>query len=112
MFAITRVLEPHGAQLEIARNGKEALVALDKDANVELVLMDVMMPEMDGLECTRAIRKRIPATRLPIIALTAKAMPDDRQRCLDAGANDYITKPLDIDKLLSLLRIWLPPRSL
>jgi len=110
VFAITRVLEQHGVRLAVARNGREALAALDADPALDLVLMDVMMPEMDGLEATREIRKRSSAAKLPIIALTAKAMPDDRQRCLDAGANDYITKPIDIDKLLSLLRIWLPPR--
>jgi CheY-like chemotaxis protein/signal transduction histidine kinase/CHASE3 domain sensor protein len=110
VFAITRVLEPHGAKLEIARNGIEALAALKQHPDLELVLMDIMMPEMDGLEAMQEIRKQPATTRLPIIALTAKAMPDDRQRCLDAGANDYITKPIDIEKLLSLLRIWLPAR--
>ena len=110
VFAITRVLEPHGARLEIARNGIEALAALQKHADLELVLMDIMMPEMDGLTAMQEIRKQPVWAKLPIIALTAKAMPDDRQRCLDAGANDYITKPIDIEKLLSLLRIWLPAR--
>jgi CheY-like chemotaxis protein len=110
VFAITRVLEPHGVKLEIARNGIEALAALEQHPDIELVLMDIMMPEMDGLQATQEIRKRAAHKKLPIIALTAKAMPDDRQRCLDAGANDYITKPTDIEKLLSLLRIWLPAR--
>jgi CheY-like chemotaxis protein len=73
--------------------------------------MDIMMPEMDGLQAMRAVRAQPKLANLPIIALTAKAMPDDRQRCLDAGANDYVTKPIDIDKLLSLLRIWMPPRQ-
>jgi len=72
--------------------------------------MDVMMPEMDGLQATQEIRKQAAFKNLPIIALTAKAMPDDRQRCLDAGANDYITKPIDVEKLLSLVRIWLSSR--
>jgi CheY-like chemotaxis protein len=72
--------------------------------------MDIMMPEMDGLTAMQEIRKEPQMAKLPIIALTAKAMPDDRQRCLDAGANDYITKPIDIEKLLSLVRIWLPAR--
>ena len=111
VFAITRVLEPHGAKLEIARNGVEALAALEQHEDIELVLMDIMMPEMDGLEAMREIRKQPAIARLPIIALTAKAMPDDRQRCLDAGATDYITKPIDIEKLVSLLRIWLPARK-
>ncbi|HVF18129.1 MAG TPA: response regulator [Steroidobacteraceae bacterium] len=110
VFAITRVLEPHGAKLEIARNGLEALAALKQHTDIELVLMDIMMPEMDGMQAMQEIRKQPALTKLPIIALTAKAMPDDRQRCLDAGANDYITKPIDIEKLLSLLRIWLPTR--
>jgi CheY-like chemotaxis protein/signal transduction histidine kinase/CHASE3 domain sensor protein len=110
VFAITRVLEPHGAKLEIARNGIEALAALKAHPELELVLMDIMMPEMDGLTAMQEIRKQAALAKLPIIALTAKAMPDDRQRCLDAGANDYITKPIDIEKLLSLLRIWLPAR--
>jgi CheY-like chemotaxis protein/two-component sensor histidine kinase len=111
VFAITRVLEPHGARVEIARNGREALAALERNPNIAVVLMDIMMPEMDGLEAMRAIRAQPKLANLPIIALTAKAMPDDRQRCLDAGANDYVTKPIDIDKLLSLLRIWMPPRQ-
>jgi len=109
VFAITRVLEPHGARLEIARNGREGLAALECNPSIDLVLMDIMMPEMDGLEAMRAIRAQPRYANLPIIALTAKAMPDDRQRCLDAGANDYVTKPIDIEKLLSLLRIWMPP---
>jgi CheY-like chemotaxis protein len=110
VFAITRVLEPHGAKLTIARNGIEALAALQQHADLELALMDIMMPEMDGLTAMQEIRKQPAWAKLPIIALTAKAMPDDRQRCLDAGANDYVTKPIDIEKLLSLLRIWLPAR--
>ncbi|HEY5806964.1 MAG TPA: response regulator [Povalibacter sp.] len=111
VFAISRVLEPHGAVLEIARNGREALHALDKRGDIDLILMDVMMLEMDGLEAMRQIRARASLKNVPIIALTAKAMPDDRQRCLDAGANDYITKPINIEKLLSLMRIWMPVRQ-
>jgi CheY-like chemotaxis protein/signal transduction histidine kinase len=110
VFAITRVLEPHGAIIEIARNGREALDVLGRNSEIDLVLMDIMMPEMDGFEATRAIRAERRWANLPIIALTAKAMPDDRQKCLQAGANDYITKPIDIEKLLSLLRIWMPVR--
>jgi CheY-like chemotaxis protein len=75
---------------------------------VDLVLMDIMMPEMDGLTATREIRKKPEWKRLPIIALTAKAMPNDRQECLEAGADDYIAKPLDVDKLLSLIKVWIP----
>ena len=110
VFAMTRVLEPQGAKLEIARNGIEALAALEQHQDIELVLMDIMMPEMDGLTAMRRIRAQPRHEKLPIIALTAKAMPDDRQRCIEAGANDYITKPIDIEKLLSLVRIWLPSR--
>jgi len=107
IFVLSQLLEPRGAKLEVARNGKEALDALDRMRDVELVLMDVMMPVMDGLTAMREIRKRPEHARLPIIALTAKAMADDRQQCLDAGANDYIPKPIDVDKLLSLCRVWM-----
>ncbi|KAB2891554.1 MAG: response regulator, partial [Kofleriaceae bacterium] len=107
VFALTALLEPKGAKVEVARNGKEALQQLDADPDVDLVLMDLMMPEMDGLEATRRIRKDLRFARLPIIALTAKAMTDDRDRSLEAGANDYIAKPLDVDKLLSLARVWI-----
>jgi CheY-like chemotaxis protein/putative methionine-R-sulfoxide reductase with GAF domain len=108
IFALSSVLEPLGARLEIARNGKEALATLEKDDGIDLVLMDVMMPEMDGLQAMREIRKRPRIARLPIIALTAKAMADDRRDCVDAGADDYIAKPIDVDKLVSLCRVWMP----
>jgi CheY-like chemotaxis protein/signal transduction histidine kinase/CHASE3 domain sensor protein len=108
VFALTSALEPKGVQVEIARNGREALALLEKESKIDLVLMDLMMPEMDGLEATRAIRQNARWAKLPIIALTAKAMSDDQERCLAAGANDYLAKPLDIDMLLSLLRVWMP----
>ncbi|MBI3843888.1 MAG: response regulator [Planctomycetes bacterium] len=108
IFAMTRVLEPKGLSVEIARNGKEALARMSETPTIDLVLMDIMMPEMDGLSATREMRKNDRWTDLPIIALTAKAMPDDRQACLQAGANDYIAKPIDVEKLLSLLRVWMP----
>ncbi|MGA7743516.1 MAG: response regulator [Polyangia bacterium] len=113
VFALASVLEPKGVKLRFARNGKEALAALASlavadGAGVDLVLMDIMMPEMDGLTAIREIRKRPEWTKLPIIALTAKAMPNDREDCLRAGADDYIAKPLDVDKLLSLVRVWIP----
>src|SRR5690606_37283847 len=101
------IFEPKGAKIEIARNGREALELLERDPNVDLVLMDIMMPEMDGLEATREIRRRPELAKLPIIALTAKAMSDDRDSCLEAGANDYMAKPLDVDRLLSLARVWI-----
>ncbi|WP_159952725.1 response regulator [Rhizobium sp. 18065] len=110
VYALTNILEPRGASVDIARNGREALEALQKtsDAPIELVLMDVMMPVMDGLTATREIRKNPAWKKLPIITLTAKAMPDDQQRCIEAGANDYMAKPLDVEKLLSLVRVWMP----
>lgn len=110
VYALTNILEPRGAIIDIARNGREAIEALQKtsDAPVDLMLMDVMMPVMDGLTATREIRKNPAWKKLPIIALTAKAMPDDQQRCIEAGANDYMAKPLDVEKLLSLVRVWMP----
>ncbi len=111
VFALTSVLEPKGAVATIARNGREGIEALERADQagepIELVLMDIMMPEMDGYAAMREIRKRSQWRRLPIIALTAKAMRDDQQKCIDAGASDYIAKPLDVDKLLSLARVWL-----
>ena len=113
VYALTNILEPRGARVEIARNGREALDALEKSATtpggaIDLVLMDVMMPVMDGLTATREIRKRSEWKTLPVITLTAKAMPDDQERCIEAGANDYMAKPLDVEKLLSLVRVWMP----
>jgi CheY-like chemotaxis protein len=107
IFALSHVIEPLGAKLEIARNGQEALDSLARHPDVDLVLMDIMMPEMDGLTAMTEIRKQPEHARLPIIALTAKAMPSDRQKCLEAGADDYISKPIDVDKLVSLCRVWL-----
>jgi CheY-like chemotaxis protein/signal transduction histidine kinase/CHASE3 domain sensor protein len=113
VYALTNILEPRGAVVEIARNGQEALDRLaasktQPGSAIDLVLMDVMMPVMDGLTATREIRRNSDWKRLPIIALTAKAMPDDQQRCIEAGANDYMAKPLDVEKLLSLVRVWMP----
>ncbi|TDU71306.1 GAF domain-containing protein [Prosthecobacter fusiformis] len=112
IFALTSLLEPLGLILEIARNGREALEALertrDSQTPIDLVLMDIMMPEMDGLTAMRAIREKPEWKKLPIIALTAKAMPADQQQCLAAGANDYLAKPLNVEKLLSLVRVWMP----
>ncbi len=108
IFALSSILEPKGAKMLVARNGCEALSLLEKEPKVDLVLMDIMMPEMDGLTAMREIRKRPQFAKLPIIALTAKAMRDDQERCLQAGANDYVAKPLDVEMLLSLLRVWMP----
>jgi signal transduction histidine kinase/CheY-like chemotaxis protein/CHASE3 domain sensor protein len=113
VFALSSVLEPKGITVNIARNGREALDVLarcsqDAATRIDLVLMDIMMPEMDGLTAMREIRKRGEWKNLPIIALTAKAMADDHDKSLAAGANDYIAKPLDVEKLLSLVRVWMP----
>jgi len=107
IFAITSVLERQGMVVSFAENGRKGIEALKASPNVDVVLMDVMMPEMDGYETTREIRKDSRFAALPIIALTAKAMKGDREKCIAAGASDYITKPVDPDALLSLLRIWL-----
>jgi CheY-like chemotaxis protein/signal transduction histidine kinase/CHASE3 domain sensor protein len=113
IFALSSILEPKGATVEIARNGLEALDALTRGARspaaaIDMVLMDIMMPEMDGFTAMREIRKRPEWKKIPIIALTAKAMKDDQEKCLAAGANDYIAKPLDVERLLSLVRVWMP----
>ncbi len=107
VYALSSVLEPLGARLKIARNGREAVDTFAEADAVDLILMDVMMPEMDGLAAIRAIRESN-GNGVPIIALTAKAMPEDRRACLEAGANDYIAKPIDVDRLLSLCRVWMP----
>jgi CheY-like chemotaxis protein/CHASE3 domain sensor protein len=113
IYSLTSVLEPRGAVVEIARNGQEAVEALSRSADdptraIDLVLMDVMMPVMDGLTATRQIRAESRWAKLPILMLTAKAMPDDQEKCIAAGANDYMAKPIDVDKLLSLVRVWMP----
>ena len=113
VYSLTSVLEPRGVVTQIARNGQEAITALeaageDPEKAIDLVLMDVMMPVMDGLTAARTIRSEAKWAKLPIMMLTAKAMPDDQQNCLDAGANDYMAKPIDVDKLLSLVRVWMP----
>jgi len=107
IFSLTSVLEQHGMNVLFAENGKDAIAKLEAAESVDLVLMDVMMPEMDGYETTRAIRDRQKFRNLPIIALTAKAMKGDREKCIEAGASDYITKPVDTEQLLSLMRVWL-----
>ncbi|MFP2911344.1 response regulator [Pyxidicoccus sp. 3LFB2] len=107
IFALNTVLERYGMRVAFAESAREGLGLLEKDAEIELVLMDVMMPEMDGYQAMRAIRRMERVSHLPILALTAKAMKGDREKCLEAGASDYITKPVDIEKLLSLLRVWL-----
>jgi len=107
IFSLTSVLEEHGMTVSFAENGRDAIEKLESIPGIDLVLMDVMMPEMDGYETTRAIREKPQFKSLPIIALTAKAMKGDREKCIAAGASDYITKPVDTDQLLSLMRVWL-----
>jgi HAMP domain-containing protein/CheY-like chemotaxis protein/signal transduction histidine kinase len=107
IFAITALLEDHEMQVVYAENGRDGLAKLGEDPGIHAVLMDVMMPEMDGYEAIRRIRSESRWDKLPVIALTAKAMKGDREKCIQAGASDYITKPVDPDQLLSLLRVWL-----
>jgi CheY-like chemotaxis protein/signal transduction histidine kinase len=111
IFALTSALESHNMEVVHAENGQEGIDTLRSTPGVEAVLMDIMMPGMDGYEAIQAIRGMEQFKHLPIIALTAKAMKADRDRCIEAGASDYISKPLDIDQLLSLLRVWLYPQS-
>jgi CheY-like chemotaxis protein len=107
IFSMTKALERYKMNVIAAVDGKDALEKLNHSGNVDIVLMDMMMPEMDGYESTAAIRKIPKYKDLPIIAVTAKAMVGDRIKCINAGASDYITKPVDTDQLFSLLRVWL-----
>ena len=107
VFALSKILKERNMAVVKADNGKNALEMLNMNDDIDLVLMDIMMPEMDGYEAMKHIRLMPKFAKLPIIALTAKAMKDDKQKCIDAGANDYVTKPVDVDRLLSLMRVWL-----
>ena len=107
IFSLTSVLESYGMLVVFAENGRQALEVLEVNPEIELILMDVMMPEMDGYETTQAIRQMDRFKELPILAVTAKAMKGDREKTLAAGASDYITKPVDTEQLLSLMRVWL-----
>jgi CheY-like chemotaxis protein len=107
LFALTTAFEKYNVQTITAESGQEAMKILSEQGDVDMVLMDIMMPEMDGYETTQKIRREHKNSGLPIIAVTAKAMKGDREKCIDAGASDYITKPLKIDQLLSLMRVWL-----
>jgi CheY-like chemotaxis protein len=107
IFALGSVLERHGMHVITAQTGQEALTLLEKTTEISIVLMDIMMPEMDGYQTMSLIRKQVAFRRLPIIALTAKAMKGDREKCLDAGASDYLAKPVNTEQLLATLRLWL-----
>lgn len=107
IFALSKVLKKHGMHVVIADNGQMALDRLKTDKNIELVIMDIMMPVMDGYQAMRAIRASKELQNLPVIALTARAMPEEQEKCIAAGANDYMVKPVDIDRLLTLMRVWL-----
>jgi CheY-like chemotaxis protein len=107
IFALTSLLEQHGVNVLSAETGTEAIALLNQDEDIDAVLMDIMMPEMDGYETMRRIRENPRRRLLPILALTAKAMKGDREKCLEAGASDYIAKPVNTEELLALLRIWL-----
>ncbi len=107
IYSLTNVLEEEGMKCYVAENGRVAVDMLNKQQDIDIVLMDIMMPEMDGYEATMAIRKMNTYDKLPIIALTAKAMKGDREKCLEAGMSDYVSKPVNIEQLLSLMRVWL-----
>jgi CheY-like chemotaxis protein len=107
MFAMSKALRAKGLSVVMAQDGHKALQQLEGQSGIDLVLMDIMMPGMDGYETMREIRKNPLFAKLPMIALTAKAMRGDREKCLEAGANDYLTKPVDLDKLFSMMRVWL-----
>jgi CheY-like chemotaxis protein/signal transduction histidine kinase len=109
LYSLANALQSKRLHIVAASDGQEALDQLDQHADTDIVLMDIMMPRMDGHEAIRRIRQQPRFHKLPIIALTARTMPGERQKCLDAGANDYIPKPVDVDRLLSLLRVWLSP---
>ena len=107
IFALSSVLERRGMRVLTATTGKEAIEMVEKTPDLAIVLMDIMMPEMDGYQTIQAIREKPLLRRLPIIALTAKAMKGDREKCLEAGASDYLAKPVNTEQLLSALRMWL-----
>jgi CheY-like chemotaxis protein len=107
IYSLTSVLESYGVEVLHAESGKDGILILEQTPKIDLALIDIMMPEMDGYETMQQVRMRPALASLPLIAVTAKAMKGDRQKCLDAGASDYIAKPVDIDLLLALLRVWI-----
>ena len=110
LYAVTSLLERYGLRVLAARGAAESFEFLDANADVDVVLMDVMMPGIDGLEATRRIRQRPGCAELPIVALTAKALAGDRERCLEAGCSDFAAKPVPAETLVSLLSKWIHPR--
>jgi CheY-like chemotaxis protein len=106
-FALSKLLSDRGLIVSIARDGQKALDKLEQNPNVDIILMDIMMPIMDGYETMRRIRTQEQFSKLPILALTAKAMKGDREKCIEAGASDYLTKPIEAERLFSMLRVWL-----
>jgi CheY-like chemotaxis protein len=110
-YALSNVLSKSGLEIILADNGKTAIEKLKTEKNIDLVLMDIMMPVMDGYEATKIIRTMAEYKKIPVIALTAKAMPEDKAKCIEAGANDYLTKPINMNVLLNMMRIWLFERQ-
>jgi CheY-like chemotaxis protein len=106
-FALSKLLGDKDLTVSIAHNGIQGLDILDKNPDIDLILMDIMMPEMDGYETIKRIRMQEKYKDLPILAVTAKAMKGDAEKCIDAGASDYLSKPIDVDRLISMLRVWL-----
>ena len=111
LFALTSVMERHQMEVLHAESGQQAIDALKSEPEIDIVLMDIMMPRMDGYETIRRIRQMPDFRELPIVALTAKAMKGDREKCIEAGASDYITKPVNLEDLIWMLRAWLPRTS-
>jgi CheY-like chemotaxis protein len=109
IFALTSVLESHQMNVRFAENGRAAIKLLEESSDIDVVLMDIMMPGMDGYQTMREIRKNGRFKALPIIAVTAKALKDDREKCINAGASDYLPKPVDDVKLIELLKLWVKP---
>jgi CheY-like chemotaxis protein len=106
IYSLTSVLEAHDAEVLHAERGKDGILILEQTPGIDIALIDIMMPEMDGYETMRQIRSKPDLADVPLVAVTAKAMKGDRQKCLDAGASDYIAKPVDIELLLALIRVW------
>ncbi len=110
-FALSKLLKKHAMNIILADNGQMALEKLQENSSIELIIMDIMMPVMDGYQAMRAIRAQPFWREVPILALTARAMPEEQQKCMAAGANDYLTKPVDMERLLTLLRVLLFPQE-